>query len=338
MELNNTAKVIKSYIDDGMLGNVAIRVGRNGDVLAELYKSKDGQVDCNTLFDMASVTKILSVTVLSLIAMDKGLIRMEDRVSQFFDYSGNLTLKNLLTHTMGIGHKNLCKNGVTYDNIGEYILSIPPDIPVGSDVLYSCPAFILMGKILEKVFGKRLDVLFREMVAEPLGMKNSGFLPDTRGKAVVNSNIKNDEAGKVNDYNCRFLGGVAGNAGIFSCIDDLTRFADMLIAGGAPLISQKTYALATENHTLGMSESRGLGFLYVDGRYGQTGRLFGDGAIGHCGHTGQSLFADRKSGLYAIILSDATISTVKKYGNEDYGQVIAMRQEIHNVVKQDLSL
>ena len=79
------------------------------------------------------------------------------------------------------------------------------------------------------------------------------------------------------------------------------------------MIDEQTFLSAVQNRTAGMRESRGLGFLYVDERYKQTGQLFADGAIGHCGHTGQSIFVDYRSGLYAIILSDATITTHKKY-------------------------
>lgn len=338
MMLKTTEKIIDRYIEEALLENIAIRIGRNKTVLAEVYRSKKGTIDSTTLFDMASVTKILSVTMLALMAMDRGRLSMEDKVSLFFDYEGPLTIKHLLTHTMGIGHKNLCVDGMTYDHIGEHILSIPPDIAVGSDVQYSCPAFILMGKILEKLYGKRLDVLFDELIAKPLDMSRSSFLPIAGKSKFINSNIKKEDLGKVNDYNCRFLGGVAGNAGIFSCVDDLSKFIAMLSAQGAPLISKKTWQAATQNHTPGMSESRGLGFLYVDKRYPQTGELFAEGSIGHCGHTGQSIFLDPKTGLYVILLSDATLSTVKKYGKENYEQVIKMRREIHNAIKKDLSL
>ncbi|MBR4943683.1 MAG: hypothetical protein IKZ28_06580, partial [Clostridia bacterium] len=75
-----------------------------------------------------------------------------------------------------------------------------------------------------------------------------------------------------------------------------------------------------------------------DERYEQTGELFENGVIGHCGHTGQSLFLDYKTGLYVIILSDATISTIKKYGGERYGEVVDMRKNLHNAIKKDLKL
>ena len=142
----------------------------------------------------------------------------------------------------------------------------------------------------------------------------------------------------MNDYNCRFLGGVAGNAGLFSCLSDVTKFVHVLLQKGKPLMGEDTFLSAVQNHTIGMSESRGLGFLYVDDRDKQTGGLFSDGSIGHCGHTGQSVFVDYRSGLYVIILSDATVATVKKYGKEHYDEVVDMRARIHKAIKQDLSV
>jgi CubicO group peptidase (beta-lactamase class C family) len=86
-----------------------------------------------------------------------------------------------------------------------------------------------------------------------------------------------------------------------------------------------------------MDEARGLGYLYVGDRYSQTGGLFPTGSIGHCGHTGQSIFVDPKSGLYVIVLSDATVSTIRKYGKENYNEVMQMRHDIHAAIKADLN-
>ena len=90
------------------------------------------------------------------------------------------------------------------------------------------------------------------------------------------------------------------------------------------------------NYTQEMCESRGHGFLYVDERYKQAGRLFNKGSIGHCGHTGQSLFVDPSTGIYVIILSDMTLSTIKKFGVDTYDKVILNREIIHNAIFKDL--
>lgn len=338
--MNNLETYLDYIIADKSVENIAVRIGRGSEIVYEAYRSVSGRIDKNTLFDMASVTKIVVTTPLCLIAIDKGLLSPSDKVSKFFSCPGDkkeLTVYHLLTHTMGIGHKSLCSGENTYENIGQYILDIPSDIEIGSDVLYSCPGFILLGKILEKVFGDRLDRLFEKYVAEPLKMTSSSFLPN-RSKDIVNSNRSLPDKGVVNDYNCRHLGGVAGNAGLFSNVSDMTKYVQMILNFGAPLFDFKIFDMATKNYTKKMAESRGLGFLYVDERYKQTGGLFRDGSIGHCGHTGQSVFADPDSGLYVIILSDATISSEKKHGTEVYDEVIKIRENIHNAIKADLKL
>lgn len=325
-------KIIDEYVESGILEHIAVRVGQGNHVICDTYR---GGVDETTLFDMASVTKIMVTTSLALIALDQGLLKLEDKVNQFYSTSKSFTIKNLLTHTIGIGHKSLNKEGNSYANIAEKILAIPSDIPIGTDVEYSCPGFILLGKILEKIFGMQLDHCFNELVAKPLGFENTSFLPSYR-QNTVNSNLNVEKRGIVNDYNCQFLGGIAGNAGLFSNLSDVTKYVEFIQNRGQPLIKEKTFLLAAQNHTAELSESRGLGYLYIDGRNQQTGGLFEDGAIGHCGHTGQSVFVDYRSGLYVIILSDATISTVKKYGKEHYAEVKNMRARLHSAIKCDL--
>lgn len=328
-KLENT---IDELINDGIAEHIAVRVGCGDSVICDSFR---GGVDGGTLFDMASVTKMMATTTLALIALDRGLIRLDDHVDRFFKTEKPLTVKNLLTHTVGIGHKPLNLSGNTYGNIAEKILEIPEDIPIGRDVLYSCPGFILLGKILEGIFGSPLNACFDQMVAEPLGLCSTSFLPKNRENAV-NANLDEELRGIVNDYNCRYLGGVAGNAGLFSSLEDVTKYVRLLRKRGEGLISEQTFNLAVQNHTFGMSESRGLGFLYVDRCYSQTGGLFAEGAIGHCGHTGQSVFVDYRSGLYVIILSDATVSTVRKYGVEHYGEVMNMRASLHAAIGTDL--
>jgi len=336
--MKNTNVCLEKYICQGDLQNVAVRVGIRDKVIADIFKSVNIKIDEKTLFDMASVTKIMATTMICLIAYDKKLLDIEDKVSKFFDVPEDkkeMTIKHLLTHTMGIGHKSMVKNGNSYNNISHFILNMPSDVPIGSETLYSCPGYILLGKILEKVFGQRLDKMFTELVAKPLGMGYTTFLPSENNK-FVNSNLSLDDIGIVNDYNCRFLCGVAGNAGLFSCIEDVSKYVKMLLNFGEPLIDKNTFETAIKNYTKGMTESRGLGFVYVDEKYCQTGELFPEGSIGHCGHTGQSVFVDLKKGLYVIILSDATISTEKKYGEEKYDIVMKMREDIHNSIMKDL--
>ncbi|MBQ3005575.1 MAG: beta-lactamase family protein [Clostridia bacterium] len=337
-------KQINKYIDklfsEKTVNNLAIRVGKNDKILYESYRSTNQSINDKTLFDMASVTKIVVTATLTHIALDKGLLSLEQNVSDFFDCSEDykdLKIRHLLTHTMGIGHKPLNIEGNTYENIEKYILNIPADAPVGTIGLYSSAAFIILGKILERVFGASLDIIFKQYVATPLDMKSSCFSPEERIN-IVNSNLEPEKLGLVNDYNSQFLSEVAGHAGLFSNIEDITKFVTMLLSEGSPLFSAETFSNLIKLHSGNPRESWCLGFVYVDEKYAQTGKLFETGSIGHCGHTGQSVFVDLESGLYVIILSDATISTVKKYGHEIYTEVMQMRTDIHNSIKQDLYL
>lgn len=329
----NLERCIDNLIEDGVLEHIAVRIGKNDTVLYDTYR---GNVDENTLFDMASTTKIIATTSLALIALEKGLLNLDDRVDNFFPNDKCLTIKHLLIHTSGFDWCNLLNSGTSPEKVAETILSLPLAIPTDSNVLYSCFSFIILGLILEKVFEKPLDEAFNELVKVPLKLDSTSFLPDRRNPNIVNSNIAEDKRGIVNDCNCVFLGGVAGNAGLFSNIKDVTKYVKSLIDSGAPLINAETFKLASQNYTRELGESRGLGFLYVDSRYRQTAGLFSDGAIGHCGHTGQSIFVDCKTGFYVIILSDATAITEKKYGFDNYPEVIKMREKLHAAIKEDL--
>ena len=337
--LENLNACLDKYFNEGFLHNAAVRVGMGDKIICDLYRSTEFDIDEHTLFDMASVTKIAATTSLCLIAMDKGLIKPEDKVSKFFhcpEDKKDLTLSHLLTHTMGIGHMPLDKAYITYDNVHEHILKAPLNIPVGTDVLYSCPAFILLGKILEKVLGEPLNLLFKRLVAQPLGMDETSFLPD-RTKQIINANREERDRGIVNDYNCQHLGGVAGNAGLFSNIADMTKFAKMLINHGDPIIKSETFWEAAKNHTPGMTSQRGLGFVYVGKDYPLTGGLFPEGSVGHGGHTGQAVFADPKSGMYCIALTDSTISTIKTEPDYYYYEKVKeIRTAVFGAVKKDL--
>lgn len=325
--MTSLEKCLEKYKNDGLIERAAVRVGMGDRVLFEQYLDTDE----NTLFDMASVTKIVATTMLTLIVLESGELSLGESMRWIFGGNENpMTIKHMLTHTVGFGHKPLNLPDVNYGNVADYIFTITPDIPLGKDVLYSCPAFVLLGKIIERKLGLPLDEAFDKYVRAPLGMSSTCFKP--RGGDIVNANKSENECGIVNDYNCRHLGGVAGNAGLFSSIADMTRFVAMLNSNGAPIVTKPTFLNAIRNHTGGMSESRGLGFLVVDGRYYQTGRLFDCGSFGHCGHTGQSVFVDPKTGLYAIILSDAT-----KHSTE-YEQVKRFREAVHNAIADDLKI
>lgn len=339
--MKHTSAQIEALQAEGTLQHLALCVGRGEDTVFETYVCPQGIPDEHTLFDMASVTKVVVSTTLALRAWSEGLISPQESVSSFFPCPPDkrtLTVRHLLTHTMGIGHRNLCAPGNTYDNIAEKILALPLESAPGQDVRYSCPAFVLLGKILEKIYGARLDTLFNRLVAKPLAMEESGFLPDPT-KAIVPSDKDPRSHAVVNDYNCRYLGGVAGNAGLFSNMHDMRRYVRALLRGGDGLFRTDVLNTATQNLTANIpGEARGLGFLYVDNRYTQTADLFAPGSVGHTGWTGQSVFFNRESKLFVILLTDATRCSEQKHGEVHYDEVMRMRQLLHGAIARDLAV
>ena len=344
----NLKNCIDTRIEEKTVENIIVRVGHGGEILCDVKRTvQDRVLSEETLFDMASVTKIVVTTSLALIAIDKGLLSPSDLVSKFFlvpEDKAGMTIKHLMTHTVDFSCGTLRKCGYEggYEGVENCILSVPLNKPLGSSIRYSCFSFILLGRILETIYGERLDVAFRKHVAEPLGMTMTTFLPDIT-LDIVNARMLAENVGIVHDPNCRRLGCVAGNAGLFSNLKDMTLFAKMLMAHGSPLFSKDTFMLAAENYTANMETTdtyghRGLGYIHVNKHFGQAAGLFPDGSIGHCGHTGQSVFVDPESGLYVIILSDATRSVEKKLGKHSYEPIVQMRRELHSAIKADLGL
>ncbi|MFZ2539779.1 MAG: serine hydrolase, partial [Oscillospiraceae bacterium] len=181
----------------------------------------------------------------------------------------------------------------------------------GTEVSYSCLGYILLGKLLEIATGESLDVLAKKMVFDPLEMNNTIYCPTSKNCATTeySQTLGRYLCGEVHDENARFLDGIAGNAGVFSTIDDMIKFATMLsnkgLYQGKPYLSSRTFETATKNFTRQFSTSRGLGFLLKDSRIFPAGELFSDDSYGHTGFTGTSVFVDEKTGLYGILLSNS---------------------------------
>jgi CubicO group peptidase (beta-lactamase class C family) len=167
--------------------------------------------------------------------------------------------------------------------------------------------YILLGFILEKVYGKPLDSLTQELVLTPLHMDHTGYRPSGGNIAAteVDAATGIPWQGTVHDENARFMKGVSANAGLFSDLGDVMRFAKMLASGGAPLLSPATLRLAIKDRTPEHAVHRGLGFHVSGGPGSFMGDLFPAVSFGHTGFTGTSLAVDPETGLYAVLLTNA---------------------------------
>jgi CubicO group peptidase (beta-lactamase class C family) len=303
----------------------------------------------DTLYDLASLTKVVATATLFLLFQEEGRLSALDTVSRYVEgFAGDgrdsVTLLNLLTHTSGLqAHVRLDLLCRDYGDAIRCLTEMPLAYEPGESVVYSCLGYILLGHILEKVGGDRLDVLCRRRIFEPLGMNDTSFNPVSPNVAATAYEAQGGEmlSGRCHDDNARFLGGVSGNAGLFSNIRDLSVFVLMLMNKGRfegrPFLSGASVAAMTGNYTAHLNQDRGLGWCIrgrrlkgVDPLTASAGDLMHPCAFGHTGFTGTSLWIDPENDIFAILLTNCL------HPDRDNADLIRFRPLFHNAVMAGL--
>lgn len=328
---------IQEQVSLGVIPSAAVALGR-GDHVYAVEAFGDARVHpsrqpatVDTQYDMASLTKVLATTMVALRLMEQGRLSLYDALGDWLDApvdKAGITLLELMTHTSGLPAHILLERAVERpEQAQDCLLALPLEQPAGQQVVYSCLGYILLAGVLERAGGAPLDALARQLVFQPLGMDHTGFCPQGENIAAteVDAGTGLPWQGVVHDENVRFLGGVAGNAGLFSTVGDCAKFAAMLAQGGQGLLQPATFRRMTANHTPGLNESRGLGVSIHDGRPLSCGELFPLGSIGHTGFTGTSLWANPCSGFYAVLLTNAV------HFGRDRGAFFQARRVFHNL-------
>jgi uncharacterized protein YbbC (DUF1343 family)/CubicO group peptidase (beta-lactamase class C family) len=282
----------------------------------------------NTIFDLASLTKVVATTPSVMQLVEQGRLRLSDPVAQYIDGFGKygkrgITIGHLLTHTSGL--RPDLELDVEFSGAAEAIRRASEEVPVaqpGQRFIYSDINFFLLGDIVERVSGERLDRYASHHVFEPLRMKDTMFLPPESLRPRIAPTERCDPLawpctrldapflrGIVHDPTSRRMGGVAGHAGLFSTAADLSRYCRMLIAGGTlgsvRVLSSATVARMTAPATpVSMRDVRALGWDIDSAYSANRGELFPIGSYGHTGFTGTSLWLDPSSQSYVIFLSN----------------------------------
>lgn len=316
-----THALVRQGIADNAYSCAAYAVGIGARVLTDGVVGKRAHFstaeDANrdTLFDLASLSKLVSATQIALRMLESGALLLCDPLSRFFENTGDradITVFQLMTHTSGITpHLPLSAHCASPEDSVRVILSSPPVAKPGEEVHYSCMGYILLGKILEKIGGAPLDILAKQMVLGPLGMVHTCYNPTSGNVALTEYSAARGcyIQGRVHDENAFFLGGVSANAGVFSNLDDMERFAAMIAChgrvNGRLFLNPRTFEKAVFDYTPAMQEHRGLGFQLTAQAATLTGDLFAAGSYGHTGFTGTSLYCDRETGLWGLFLTNA---------------------------------
>jgi CubicO group peptidase (beta-lactamase class C family) len=271
----------------------------------------------STIYDLASLTKPLSTTTLTLLALEEGKLTLNMPVTRFFPDAKHLqgvTLQHLLTHTAGLpAWKPFYREAQGREAMIEAVLQTPLERLPGTGYTYSDLGYILMGAILEQVYERSQAELFCARIAEPLGIGSTGYCPPTdwheRIAPTANSESREGQIlrGEVHDDNAHAMGGVAGHAGLFGSLEDLIRYAQMILRGGRPLLSYySVQALLTpqvqiETQPLGMHT---LGLFAHPNPLLPRGDLFPTRCVGHSGFTGVLMLFDPQVELAVILLTN----------------------------------
>jgi uncharacterized protein YbbC (DUF1343 family)/CubicO group peptidase (beta-lactamase class C family) len=274
----------------------------------------------DTIFDLASLTKVVATTPSIMKLFEQGKIRMDDRVTDYLPtFQGgrtNITVRDLLTHFSGLRPDlDLKPEWSGYDTGIKKALADPPAGPPGVKFVYSDINFILLGEIVHRLSGEPLDQFAKEQIFEPLGMKDTGFRPAPSLRPRIAPTEIDPHTGKplrgvVHDPTSRFMGGVAGHAGLFSTASDLALYAQMMLdqgrAAGRQLFSPVAVQKFTSPETPpGQPILRGFGWDIDSPFSSNRGELFPIGSFGHTGFTGTDIWIDPSSQTYVILLTNA---------------------------------
>lgn len=344
MKLKNTEILMKEKSRNNEFDSYAVyvKIGKNEDTIYSDNVNED------TYFDIASCGKVLVTSPLILQSLAKGVLTLDSTLDNFFDNvpedKKNITVKQLLSHTSGIIRHQYSNNliGKNHNDFAKEILERPLGYEPGTDYVYSCSGMILLGFILEKIYGEDLECLFNKFLKKPLGYTRSKFNIDVNEENSAICYRSENVAGLSSpwdDENVRILQTTAGSGGQFFTLSDIKKYANAILDKDVRLYPEEMFSLAEKQYAPDCaSESRGLGWLYVDEKYHQTGKLFDKGSFGHCGHTGQSIFFNREKDMCVVILTNATryLNMRSGFKGYDYGEIMKMRERIHNEIYKDL--
>jgi len=314
-------RVVGRGIRAGGFPGASVIVGRRGAAVfskgyGRLGWTKDAsRVDPDaTIYDLASLTKVIGTTTALMILYDEGRVSLDARVVEYLPaftggWKDSITIRQLLTHRSGLpASRDLWKLATNPQEARLGVVDATLQCRPGVCFEYSDVGMVLLGMVVENISGVGLDRFLRERVFEPLGMTSTFFRPgDSLRTRIAPTDVNPPRGyplrGEVADENAYALGGIAGHAGLFSTASDISVFAQMMLNGGeyngVRIVADSTIALFTRR-TAG---TRALGWDTADGDGGSGSYLSGS-SYGHTGYTGTSLWIDPDREMFVVLLTN----------------------------------
>src|SRR2546427_5658680 len=339
--------IVQEAIHAGQIPGAVVLVWHNGQVLyrkAFGYRALEPRrelMTVDTVFDLASLTKVVATTTAVMQLVEKGEVRLNDPVAKYipeFAQNGkeDVTVRGLLTHYSGLEPDlDLTHPWQGRDTAFSMAFAAKPVNPPGSRFVYSDINFITLGALVERVSKVELDKYCAQNIFTPLKMARTRFLPPATWVPKIAPTEYDEQnrmlRGVVHDPSARRMGGVAGQAGLFSTADDLSKFARALIAGSSVLPSLLVEKMSTPQQPPAAHELRGFGWDIDSPFSTNRGELLPVGSFGHTGYTGVSLWIDPATKTYIVLMTNAVHMGEK-------GSAVSLRTKVAAAVAADLAL
>jgi uncharacterized protein YbbC (DUF1343 family)/CubicO group peptidase (beta-lactamase class C family) len=350
--------IINDAIAQGQIPGAVLIVVHDGQVVyRKAYGSRAMEprretMTLDTIFDCASLTKVLATTPAIMQLWEQGKFRMNDPVVKYLPEFGQngkqeITIRQLLVHYSGLPEDlELGKKWEGKDTAYRMAFEVMPERAAGSTFVYSDINFEVLGALVERLSGESLDEYAAKHVFGPLGMKETRFLPPYSWKPRVAPTEEDENhhllRGVVHDPTARRMGGVAGHAGVFSTADDLAIFAQALLDGGRGVLTPATIAKMTSpQQPVNGTAVRGFGWDIDSPFSTNRGELLPVGGYGHTGFTGTSLWIDPATKTYIVLLANAVHMNIVHRNTmppKEKGSAVALRTKVATAVAAALAL
>lgn len=302
----------------------------------------------DSIFDVASLSKVVATTTMAMILYQRGLLDLETPVigvvPEFASKSGDdgrrceVTIHDLLAHSSGLpAYEKLFLKTKTKHELLRAAFSVPLKHAPGTHAEYSDIGFILLGLALERIAEESLDRFCQREISGPLGMLHTAYNPPASWKSRILPTADDKMfrhrviQGEVQDENASVMDGVAGHAGLFSTASDLAIFAHAMMSGGAPILRPETVTLFTTRESLPVGTSRALGWD-TPSAPSQSGKYFSAASFGHLGYTGTSLWIDPTREIAITLLTNRTWPDCSNQAIKE------VRPKFHDAVMQALGV
>ena len=359
-QFSKAREILKSAVEQRAFPGAVLTVGHQGGLailtLGRLFYEHDAPaVAPDTIYDLASLTKVVATTAAAMLLVDRGLLVLDRPVAYYlqefarpFDTAedplwavrNEVTVRHLLAHTSGLpAYEKFFLRAREKSHVLEEALALPLEEIPGQKSLYSDVGFILLGEILERVTRQSLDLFCEREIFRPLNMWETRFNPPKHlWERIAPTEL--DETfrkrlirGEVHDENAWVMGGVAGHTGLFGTAGDLASFCRMMLqegrSDGTPLIQPATVQEFTRPWPTPEGAYRGLGWDKPS-EPSSCGRYISPASYGHLGFTGASLWIDPEKTLFVILLTN------RVHPSRENEAIKTIRPAVHDAVVEAL--